>query len=141
MPTGNFPTEPYFIPSPNSTNEDDGVVLVSGIDGERKRGFVRVYNATTMKVIAHGIAPKLTLFGIHSRFYPFGIGCEKEDCTPEDDDSTTMKTPTTSEENDSNMVLPSPISLPLAIFALTLINITLRYLHVVIKQSCLRSLS
>jgi carotenoid cleavage dioxygenase-like enzyme len=123
MPTGMFPTEPYFIPTPNSKNEDDGVVLVSGIDGERKRGFIRVYNATNMDLIAHGTAPKLTLFGVHSRFYPFDIGCEEEDCTPKEDDSTTMKT-TTPEENDSNMASPSPFALPLA-----LIIYYLRYLH------------
>ena len=84
MPTGLFPTEPYFIPAPNAVKEDDGVVLVMGIDGQKQKGFVQVYNATNMELMTHATAPKLTLFGIHSRFYPFDIGCEEEDCTPKD---------------------------------------------------------
>ena len=89
MPTGMFPTEPYFIPSPNAAGEDDGIVLVSGIDGEKRKGFLRVYNASSMELVTHATAPKLTLFGIHSRFYPFDVGCEQDDCTPEDFSSTT----------------------------------------------------
>ena len=87
MPTGMFPTEPYFIQAPNAVNEDDGVILVSGIDGEKKKGFLRVYNASSMELMTHATAPKLSLFGIHSRFYPFDIGCEFDDCTPEDPSS------------------------------------------------------
>ena len=94
MPTGMFPTEPFFISSPNATKEDDGIVLVSGIDGHKKKGFIRIFNASTMEVITHGTAPKLSLFGLHSRFYPFDIGCEKGDCTPEDTPTTTEQ-PTT----------------------------------------------
>merc|ERR1712062_696264 len=93
MPTGMFPTEPYFIPTPNAVNEDDGIVLVSGVDGQKKKGFIRIYNASSMEVITHGTAPKLTLFGIHSRFYPFDIGCELEDCTPSSSSSYLLTKP------------------------------------------------
>ena len=100
MPTGMFPTEPYFVSSPNATKEDDGIVLVSGIDGQKKKGFIHIFNASTMEVITHGTAPKPLLFGLHSRFYPFDIGCEKGDCTPEDIQTSTEQ-PTTASSGST----------------------------------------
>ena len=82
LPDGLFPSEPIFVPHPNATHEDDGVVLMSGIDGGRGKGFLMVYNATTMDVVFHATAPKLTLFGVHSKFFPFSVGCTETDCTP-----------------------------------------------------------
>jgi len=84
LPDGLFPSEPIFVPHPNATHEDDGVVLMSGIDGGREKGFLIVYNATTMDVVLHATAPKLTLFGVHSKFFPFTVGCKESDCTPKD---------------------------------------------------------
>ena len=84
MPDGCFPTEPIFVARPNATAEDDGVVLLSGIDGGRERGFLMVFDGMTMDLLFHATAPKKTLFGIHSKFYPFDIGCAQidGDCTP-----------------------------------------------------------
>jgi carotenoid cleavage dioxygenase-like enzyme len=82
MPDGHFPTEPIFVPAPNATAEDDGVVIMGGINGRDKVGFVMVFNATNMDLLYHADAPKLTLFGIHSKFYPFTKGCSQVDCTP-----------------------------------------------------------
>ena len=83
LPNGVFPTEPIFIASPGSSTEDDGVVLMSGLDGKQGKGCIMVFNATNMEVILHATAPKLTLFGIHSKFYTFDEGCGVEDCTPQ----------------------------------------------------------
>jgi carotenoid cleavage dioxygenase-like enzyme len=33
-----FAQEPQFIPSPNPTSEDDGVLLVQGVDGTKNKG-------------------------------------------------------------------------------------------------------
>ena len=82
LPDGVFPTEPIFVAAPGATQEDDGVVLMSGLDGRRGKGCIMVFNATNMEVVLHATAPKLTLFGIHSKFYSFDEGCGVEDCTP-----------------------------------------------------------
>ena len=43
-----------------------------------------IYDAATMELLFHATAPKKTLFGIHSKFYPFDVGCSTmdNDCTP-----------------------------------------------------------
>merc|ERR1711970_1390466 len=103
LPDGLFPSEPIFVPHPNATHEDDGVVLMSGIDGGREKGFLIVYNATTMDVVLHATAPKLTLFGVHSKFFPFTVGCKESDCTPNetsDPATTTTSDPATTTTSD-----------------------------------------
>ena len=82
FPNGLFPTEPIFLASPNAVAEDDGVLMISGIDGEQEKGFLMVFNATNLEQIYHATAPKLTLYGVHAKFFPFDIGCEEDDCTP-----------------------------------------------------------
>jgi len=100
LPDGLFPSEPIFVAHPNAVNEDDGVVVVSGIDGGREKGFLMVYNATTMDVLLHATAPKLTLFGVHSKFFPFNVGCIEGDCTPPE--VTTNENEKTTPENAAN---------------------------------------
>ena len=82
LPDGLFPTEPIFVADPNGTEEDDGLILMSGVDGGKEKGFIIVYNATNMEEIYRGTAPKKTLLGLHSKFYPFHVGCSQDDCTP-----------------------------------------------------------
>ena len=82
MPDGLFPTEPIFIPAPDATTEDDGVLVMGGIDARKKVGFLMVYDASNMELLYHASAPRLTLQGIHAKFYPFEAGCSVEDCTP-----------------------------------------------------------
>jgi len=82
MPDGYFPTEPIFVAAPDATNEDDGVVVVGGINGKDKVGFILAFNASNMEMIYQADAPKLTLFGLHAHFYPFTKGCSEDDCTP-----------------------------------------------------------
>ena len=38
FPDGMFAQEPQFIPSPTPTSEDDGVLLVQGVDGTKNKG-------------------------------------------------------------------------------------------------------
>jgi len=100
LPDGLFPSEPIFVPHPNAVHEDDGVVLMSGIDGGREKGFLMVYNATTMDVVLHATAPKLTLFGVHSKFFPFTVGCKESDCTPNDSSTEDPTTPANSRSSN-----------------------------------------
>ena len=97
LPDGLFPTEPIFVQRPGSEEEDDGVVIISGIDGGRQKGFVMIYNATNMEVLFHDTAPKKTLFGAHSKFFTFTEGCLEADidCTPPTDSTIIATTATT----------------------------------------------
>ena len=84
LPTGLFPTEPIFVARPGAEDEDDGVVVMSGIDGAQEKGYVIIYNATDMEELFRATAPRKTLFGVHSKFYSFTDGCYQPggDCTP-----------------------------------------------------------
>ena len=96
LPNGLFPTEPLFVARPGAEAEDDGVVVMSGIDGGKEKGYVIVFNATTMEVLFRATAPRKTLFGVHSKFYSFTDGCSEPDgdCTPEERGTTPSTTST-----------------------------------------------
>ena len=84
LPNGLFPTEPLFVARPGAEEEDDGVVVMSGIDGAQEKGYVIVYNAKDMKEVFRATSPRKTLFGVHSKFFSFTDGCWQAggDCTP-----------------------------------------------------------
>ena len=104
LPDGLFPTEPIFVADPVGTEEDDGVILMSGVDGGREKGFIIMYNATNMEELYRGTAPKKTLLGLHSKFYPFHVGCSQDDCTPSYSGTTTS---TVSPNNGSGTITPT----------------------------------
>merc|ERR1712004_435366 len=115
LPNGLFPAEPIFVARPGAVDEDDGVVVMSGIDGGKEKGYVIVYNAKNMDVLFHATAPRKTLFGVHSKFYSFTDGCSQPDgdCTPEER-GTTHSTPSTTSTKPStsptSSATPSPTS-------------------------------
>ncbi|XP_045188570.2 carotenoid isomerooxygenase-like isoform X2 [Mercenaria mercenaria] len=74
FPEGMFVQEPQFVPRPNSTAEDDGVVIAQGVDGRKHKAFMVIVDAKTMNLIGHVTAPDLALFGLHNRFYPLDGG-------------------------------------------------------------------
>ena len=84
LPNGLFPTEPIFVGRPGAVDEDDGVIVMSGIDGAQEKGFVIAYDAKDMKEVFRATAPRKTLFGVHSKFFSFTDGCWQPggDCTP-----------------------------------------------------------
>ena len=92
LPDGLFPTEPIFVADPEGTEEDDGVILMSGVDGGNEKGFIIVYDASNMEELYRGTAPKKTLLGLHSKFYSFHVGCSKDDCTPPSQSDSTEST-------------------------------------------------
>ena len=105
LPTGLFPTEPIFVARPGAEDEDDGVVVMSGIDGAQEKGYVIVYNATDMEEIFRATAPRKTLFGVHSKFFSFTDGCWQPggDCTPTSDPTSNPTTdPTTMTSDDGS---------------------------------------
>ena len=128
LPNGLFPTEPLFVGRPGAEDEDDGVVVMSGIDGGKEKGYVIVYNATDMEEIFRATAPRKTLFGVHSKFFSFTDGCWQPggDCTPTTDptnkptdpnDPTGPTDPTSDPTTDPNNASSPMTSSLLLLFA------------------------
>ncbi|KAG0242103.1 carotenoid oxygenase [Mortierella sp. GBAus27b] len=66
------PSEPVFVPTPNATEEDDGVLLSIVLDGRRRTGFMLILNAQTMKEIARADMPegRVAPHNFHGMFIP-----------------------------------------------------------------------
>ncbi|KAF8927535.1 carotenoid oxygenase [Dissophora ornata] len=66
------PSEPVFVPTPNATEEDDGVLLSIVLDGGRRTGFMLILNAQTMEEIARAEMPegKIAPHNFHGMFIP-----------------------------------------------------------------------
>jgi len=61
--------ETFFVPRPGSTQEDDGVVLVPALDGQRGRMALLVLDAATMKLVAEVPLPEgVGGYITHTRF-------------------------------------------------------------------------
>ena len=84
LPDGEFGTEPIFVPNPNGQEEDDGYILMQTIDGKAKKSNILILWAKNMVPEFKARAPGLGLFGLHSAFFPYEVGCQGnvEDCKP-----------------------------------------------------------
>jgi carotenoid cleavage dioxygenase-like enzyme len=82
LPNGEFGSEPLFVTLSEDGDEDDGVIIMSGIDANSEKAFILILNAKNMKPEYKGLAPELGLFGVHSEFYPYNVGCSKDSCMP-----------------------------------------------------------
>ncbi|XP_066296607.1 beta,beta-carotene 15,15'-dioxygenase-like [Branchiostoma lanceolatum] len=65
-----YPNEPYFIPDPNATAEDQGVLISTILDGQRKESYLLILDAQTLKTINYAYAKTYIPFAIHGRFFP-----------------------------------------------------------------------
>lgn len=61
-------SEPWFVPRPGGTKEDDGVVLALALDGAAKKGVLFVLDAETLRVLARLRLPVLVNLKTHGRF-------------------------------------------------------------------------
>lgn len=61
--------EPTFVPAPNATSEDDGVVvtLVMGADG---RSFVLCLDGKTFTELGRAVLPYAVPYRFHGAFVP-----------------------------------------------------------------------
>jgi len=66
---GLCPGEPFFIPSPDSKSEDDGVLLSIILDAKNMNTLLAVLDAKTLKVIGRAIVPKIIPHGLHVNFF------------------------------------------------------------------------
>ena len=67
---GCYPSEPVFVPNPNATQEDDGILLSVVLDTKQKHSFLLVLDAATMTELARAHAPHHIPFGMHGIFLP-----------------------------------------------------------------------
>ncbi|XP_070533680.1 beta,beta-carotene 15,15'-dioxygenase-like [Ptychodera flava] len=65
---GLIPGEPVFVARPDSTAEDDGVIISTVLDTNVKKGMVVVLDAQTFTEIGRAVSPELMPFGQHSKF-------------------------------------------------------------------------
>ena len=61
-------SEPFFVPRPGSTREDDGVVLVPALDGATEKGVLYVLDAKNLEVLATLRLPVPMNLKTHGRF-------------------------------------------------------------------------
>jgi len=66
---GTYPGEPVFLPRPDGTAEDDGVVLSVVLDPEAEQSFLLVLDATSFEERARAPVPHAIPFGFHGQFF------------------------------------------------------------------------
>jgi len=69
-----YPDEPVFVPNPAGTAEDEGVILMTKLDGVNKKTFLQVVDAQTLKEYSRIYAPIHHVAGIHAAFFPENVG-------------------------------------------------------------------
>jgi len=65
---GTYPGEPVFVPRPEGTAEDDGVLLSVVLDPEAERSFLLVLDAASFEERARAPVPHAIPFGFHGQF-------------------------------------------------------------------------
>ena len=65
-----FPGEPIFVPAPDRTEEDAGVLLSVVLSGSKERSFLLVLDAQTMTEQARAWLPVAVPHGFHGLFEP-----------------------------------------------------------------------
>ncbi len=66
---GIYPGEPVFVPRPDATAEDDGLLLSVGLDPDRERSFLLVLDAASLEEQARAVVPHAIPFGFHGQFF------------------------------------------------------------------------
>lgn len=62
-------TEPWFVPTPGGKNEDDGVLLASAYDGDKRTSYLLMLDPKTMTEINRSYTPTMVPFNFHGRFF------------------------------------------------------------------------
>lgn len=66
---GHYPGEPLFVPRPEGSPHE-GVLISVVLDGERRRSYIVILEATSMQEIARIDLPQVVPFGFHGSFVP-----------------------------------------------------------------------
>ncbi len=65
-----YPSEPVFVPAPDSKSEDDGILLSIVLDTDRKNSYLLILDAATMEEIARAVVDQPILIGYHGQHFP-----------------------------------------------------------------------
>lgn len=63
-----YPGEPVFVPAPDATTEDDGVLLSVVLDSRERRSWLLVLDAAGFTELARATVPHAIPFGFHGQF-------------------------------------------------------------------------
>ncbi|WP_075936390.1 carotenoid oxygenase family protein [Halosegnis longus] len=67
--SGTHPGEPLFVPSPDTDDEDDGIILSVVLNPEADRSQLVCLDATTLSELGRAHLPHRLPFGFHGQFY------------------------------------------------------------------------
>lgn len=69
MKRDHYPSEAWFVPKPNATKEDEGLLLSVILDGKRRTSYLAIIDAKTMEIINSADLPTVAPFSLHGRFF------------------------------------------------------------------------
>jgi len=64
-----YPGEPVFIPTPNATAEDEGVLLSVVLDTEKQQSFLLILDAQNLQELARVDLPHIIPLGFHGEYF------------------------------------------------------------------------
>ncbi|XP_045191017.2 beta,beta-carotene 15,15'-dioxygenase-like [Mercenaria mercenaria] len=70
---GEYLAEPYFIPAPGGSREDDGILVLPVLDMTTKSTNFTIFNATDLTPMNSAKLPHNLPFGTHGRFFDYII--------------------------------------------------------------------
>ncbi len=82
---GCYPNEPFMVPRPGATAEDDGVVLCVVLDAKVKSSILLVLDAHSFTEIGRALVPAVIPFGLHGQAGPLN-GFHRHDALRSDTD-------------------------------------------------------
>ncbi|MFM7216690.1 MAG: carotenoid oxygenase family protein [Bacteroidota bacterium] len=66
---GTHPGEPFFMPSPGSKKDDQGVLMSIVLDAKKNNSFLLVLRAEDLSELARVLVPEPILYGFHTEFF------------------------------------------------------------------------
>jgi len=64
-----YPGEPVFIPAPDASEEDTGVVASVVLDARARQSFLLLLDAVTFDEVARAPVPHPIPFGFHGQYF------------------------------------------------------------------------
>jgi len=65
-----YPGEMFFIPNPDGTEEDDGVLVTIVLDGTREESYLLILDGKTFEEINLAYLPYIVPFSFHGNWFP-----------------------------------------------------------------------
>ena len=65
-----YPSEVKFVPNPNGSDEDDGLLLSQIMDGNSGVSYLAIFDASSMTLINVAYLPIPTTFTFHGQYFP-----------------------------------------------------------------------